>query len=217
MGTVIRDPDLPTRMVAAILLAAGGSSRMGGEPKGLQEIPSEGTVLARMARVCAGAELFPVLAVVGYRAAEHRDRLSSLPLHWVEHPGWARGRSSAAQAGLGARGDDHPECLLWPVDAPFVQLSTLQRLVAPPGAALAGVNWSVPAFQGRRGHPVLLGPLAQREIRRYPDDRPLSAFPAEHPRAVREVTVDDPGVTDNLDTPGAFLDALQRFRGEVKA
>ncbi|EQD41727.1 4-diphosphocytidyl-2C-methyl-D-erythritol synthase, partial [mine drainage metagenome] len=147
MGTVIRDPGLPARMVAAILLAAGGSSRMGGEPKGLQEIPSEGPVLARMARVCAGAELFPVLAVVGYRAAEHRDRLSSLPLHWVEHPGWARGRTSSAQAGLRALGDDPPECLLWPVDAPLYSSPPSSGSSAPPGRP-GRVNWSVPAFRG---------------------------------------------------------------------
>ena len=214
MGTVIRGPGLFVGMVATVLLAAGGSSRMGGEPKGLLEVPSEGTVLARMARVSREAGLQPVLAVVGYRAAEHRARLSFLPLRWVEHPGWAQGRTSSVQAGLRALGADPPDCLLWPVDAPFVKGSTLRRLGALSETAPAPSGWSVPVFQGRRGHPVLLGPSAQREVLGYPAERPLSAYGTDHPGRVREVPVDDPGVGDNLDSPDAFLDALRRFQKE---
>jgi molybdenum cofactor cytidylyltransferase len=198
-------------MVAAILLAAGGSSRMGGEPKGLLEIPAQGPVLARMARVCEDAGLSPVIAVIGYEAQEHRHRLSSLPVRLVEHPGWARGRTGSAQAGLRTLAADPSDCLLWPVDAPFVRRSTVQYLLSAPAAPPSGETWRVPVFQGRRGHPVLLGAGAQREVLRYPADRPLSDYLREHPSAIQEVPVDDPGVVDNLDAPPAFLEALSRF------
>ncbi len=187
---------------------------MGGQPKGLLDVPSEGPTLARMARVSEQAGLHPVLAVVGYRAAEHRTRLGALPLRWVEHPGWAGGRTSSVQAGLRALGADPPDCVLWPVDAPFVRASTLQRLRTLSETDPDPARWLVPVFQGRRGHPVLLGPGAQHEVLGYPVDRPLSSYRTDHPEAVREVLVDDPGVGDNLDSPEAFRGALQRFQKE---
>ena len=93
-------------MVAAILLAAGGSTRMG-QPKALLPLGA-GTVLSTVAERVLESGIDRLVLVLGHEAERVRAgaRLPQDPrLSIVVHPGWALGMASSLQAGLEASED----------------------------------------------------------------------------------------------------------------
>jgi len=79
--------------VAGVLLAAGGSRRLG-SPK--QLLKTNGvTLVERAARQLMDAGCSPVLVVLGSHAAEVRDAVSMLPVECVENALWARGMGTS--------------------------------------------------------------------------------------------------------------------------
>src|SRR5258707_12190595 len=92
--------------IAAILLAAGGSTRMG-SPKQLLKYQGQSLVrrsaLAALASVCR-----PVQVVVGCHADRVGQELNGLPVQIVENDNLARGMGSTKHAGLQAPLDRTP-------------------------------------------------------------------------------------------------------------
>jgi CTP:molybdopterin cytidylyltransferase MocA len=139
--------------VAGLVLAAGGGRRYG-MPKALVEF--EGSLLVERAVRTANSVCDPVLVVLGAQAVEVWRTADLTDAVVLVNPDWESGMASSLRTGLdGLRG--------WPgrVDAVLVQLvdmpgmtqAALERLAehaAPDALAIA-------AYDGVRGHPVLLG------------------------------------------------------------
>ena len=93
--------------MAAVLLAAGGSTRLG-EPKALLTDADGVPRVVRVARDLAAAGCAPVLVVVGARSEAVQAALAGEAVTVVAHPGWAAGMGSSIAAGVAALGA-HPE------------------------------------------------------------------------------------------------------------
>ena len=93
---------MPPSRVAALILAAGASSRMG-QPK--QLLDWDGRPLVRAAAdVALAAKLDPLVVVVGYAQAQVEQALAGLPLRLVANPDYAAGQSTSLRAGIEALG-----------------------------------------------------------------------------------------------------------------
>jgi molybdenum cofactor cytidylyltransferase len=68
----------------------------------------------------------------------------------------------------------------------------------------------IPVHSGRRGHPALVGVLLAPEIAHLPPNSGLRRLWRDRADAVYEVTVDDPGVLENLDDPESYDRARRR-------
>src|SRR5215471_5067894 len=91
----------PGRRIAAILLAAGRSTRMGGPNKLLAEI--NGRPLARIAAEEAlASQARPVIVVTGHQRERVEAALSSLEVVLVHNPDFANGLSTSLKAGIAA-------------------------------------------------------------------------------------------------------------------
>lgn len=203
-------------MPAGVILAAGASERMGGSPKALLPFKEGQTVVARLLRVCRSEGLTPLVVVVGAQP----DLVSSeVPAGWAvvkRHEGWITGRTGSIKSGLIAAGNDHGGTLLWPVDHPFVREGSVAALIRA-ASGDSDHHWWVPEHAGRRGHPIILDDTARREVLTYGDSDPLHRYPRSHPELVSSVSVPDPGVTENTDTPTSFDAAKAHWRGESDA
>lgn len=142
----------PDPEVAAVVLAAGQSRRMG-EPKLL--LRWKGTSLLRRAAEAAVKACHRVVVVVGPQADRMRAELAGLPVAVVVNPDPARGMASSLRCGLGAVADA-AAVLLVLADQPAVGPGHLCRLVelrrktgAPVVAATYGETVGVPAVFGR--------------------------------------------------------------------
>jgi molybdenum cofactor cytidylyltransferase len=139
-------------MVAAIVLAAGGSTRMG-RPKALLPIGT-GTVLSTIVEKVLHAAVDRLVLVLGHEAEAVRTR-AGLPddprLRVVVNEGWANGLASSLAAGLEAS-RDAAAALVVLGDQPGIDPGTIERLLDAwrVGAPIAAVGHA-----GRVIHPVL--------------------------------------------------------------
>src|ERR1039458_1274155 len=127
---ILRDDESSTRMnnIALVLLAAGGSTRMG-TPK--QLLPYQGRPLIRHAAETALASgCDPVVVVLGSHVEEIRTALDGLEVVVVENTEWEKGMGTSIRAGIsGAEILGCEGAILALADQPLVSAEILQRLV----------------------------------------------------------------------------------------
>jgi CTP:molybdopterin cytidylyltransferase MocA len=193
--------------VAAVVLAAGASVRMG-RPKAL--VPWRGRPLCRHAADLAlAAGLHPTVVVWG----AHPIAAELVPgAMLVENPSWPDGQLSSLKAGLRAVMDvregeggplrgSSPGILVLAVDRPHVRPSTVDSLLAAHRRDPRAI-WQ-PLYKGKRGHPILYPGKILPLVLRLPglsSARDLFRDPVIAAMR-RTVDTDDPAVLENLDTP----------------
>ncbi len=141
-------------MTAALVLAAGASTRLG-EPKQLVRLQGE-TLLERAVRVAGEAGLTPIAVVLG-AAAKRVAEESDLRSAWVVvHAGWTEGMGSSIRAGMELV-QGFQECdgvIVMTSDMPKVTAAHLRHLSERPEEVVASL------YAGRRGVPAYF-PRAQ--------------------------------------------------------
>ncbi|MFG2904399.1 NTP transferase domain-containing protein [Kitasatospora sp. NPDC048286] len=184
--------------VAALILAAGGGSRLGGRPKALLRYGGRPLVEHAAAAVRAGgcADVTVVLGAQGdrVRATAH------LPgCRLVGNPDWKQGMGTSLRAGLAALPPHASAALVMLVDTPGVTPAAVSRLLA---AHRAGADLAAAAYDGRRGHPVLIGARHFAEAAAGArGDAGARALLTAHAAELVLVECADVAVPDDLDTP----------------
>ena len=113
--------------VAAVVLAAGASKRMG-RNKLLLELDGE-TVVRRAVRTAIAAGLSPVVVVTGHARGEVEGQLRGLGCSTVHNRDYAAGTHTSVGAGIGAVGDECGAAVVILADMPFVTPAMLCVLV----------------------------------------------------------------------------------------
>ena len=192
--------------VAAIVLAAGGSRRMGGENKLLQRLDGL-PLLVRAVDTVLGSRARPVVVVTGHMAGDVRAAVSDRRVSFVHNPDWADGMSTSVRAGLAALPAEVEGALVCLGDMPRVAPAHLEALLDAFDPA-ADATIIVPTYQRKRGNPVLFGRRHFAEMAGLAGDVGARALIDAHTEEVRFVAIDDPGVTLDVDTP-EMLEALR--------
>ena len=184
-------------MIAAIVLAAGRSERMG-RPKALLPI-GETNFAGAIVRSARAGGVDVVRLVVGHEAKRIRDGVNLSDGEVVENERYADGMLSSVRAGIRALPPSCEAFLLWPVDHPWVTGGTVAAILRARAAGRGRIV--VPTHRSRRGHPVLFDASLAAELLDAPDE--VGARAVVHARAgeVVEVEVGDPGVIADIDTP----------------
>ena len=199
----------PGLRIAALLLAAGQSSRMGSN-KLLAEIDGR-PMVARVAQRLLSSHARPIVAVLGNQADRVDAALGKLPVERVRNPAFAEGLSSSLKAGLAALPEDVDGVIVCLGDMPLVAGRDLDRLIAAFNP-LEGRAIIVPTRRGKRGNPVLWAKRFIPEMAELAGDVGAKHLIGEHAELVCEVEMDSDGVLVDIDTP----DALAALRDKVK-
>jgi len=199
----------PGPRIAALLLAAGQSSRMGSN-KLLAEIDGR-PMVARVAQRLLSSHARPIVAVLGNEADRVDAALGKLPVERVRNPAFAEGLSSSLKAGLAALPADVDGVIVCLGDMPLVAGRDLDRLIAAFNP-LEGRAIIVPTRRGKRGNPVLWAKRFIPEMAELAGDVGAKHLIGEHAELVCEVEMDSDGVLVDIDTP----DALAALRDKVK-
>ena len=192
-------------MIAAIVLSAGLSTRMGGVPKGLLRFDDRDRFVTRIIRTLNEAGIADVVVVLGHEAARVAAVVeqSGLSARCVVNGEFREGQLSSLRAGLDAI--DRPEVeavLLSLVDAPLFAASTVRAVVQRFEQTLAPV---VRAVRGsEHGHPVLIGRAIFAELRQVRPSHGAKPVVRGHASAQGDVPVDDPGAFVDIDTPDDY-------------
>ena len=200
--------------VAGVVLAAGGSERMG-RSKALLDFRGVPFVV-RILEALEALDIKPRLVVLGPDAPRIRPSLATRECVIVEQPDLEGGEIASLRAALTALDPIRPSAVLaWPVDLPHVRVATIERMLER--YRLAPAPAVVPSFAERRGHPVLwdralfqelwVSPVATRHGARVV----LLAHEAE----LAMVPVDDPAVIDDLNTPEDYERLVREVNRDI--
>jgi molybdenum cofactor cytidylyltransferase len=191
--------------IAALLLAAGQSRRMGAF-KPLLPFGTRSVVEACVANLFAGG-VDEVVIVVGHRQQEMREALAHLPVRFAVNA------DSESEMGVSiSRGVEQI-----PLDAEAVFIALVDQPAIPPeviGSLIterkrSGARLIVPEHEGRGGHPVLIDISFREELLNLDTQRGLRGLFDAHRKEVLRVPVASPYVARDMDQWDDYL-ALYR-------
>lgn len=213
----------------AVLLAAGGSTRLG---QAKQMLTRDGEALVRRAaRLLLATAPRELVVVLGARHEEVGAALAGLPHRAVLNPDWRRGIASSLQAAAAAlAGAGDSPVLVALCDQPALEATHLERLLAlagprcaatlhdaPPAPRADASHDAVPAPRAdashdalspqRAGVPALLDAATWRRVHELRGDRGFATLLDPRDCAL----LDAPGLRLDLDTPGDL--AIARAQG----
>lgn len=196
--------------IAALILAAGQSRRMGAENKLLASIDGRPMVAHAVSEaIAAGAG--PVIVVTGHERKRVERALSGLAATPVYNPEFAAGLSTSLRRGLAALPEDVAGVLVCLGDMPSISAAVIARLMAA-FDPLEGRAICIPTWRGKRGNPVLFACRFIPEMQEIAGDIGARALISEYADLVCEVAMDEThsgdGVLLDIDTP----EALAAFR-----
>ena len=192
--------------VAAVLLAAGQSRRMGTLNKLLQVVDGAPMVV-RAADALQAAQVESIVVVLGHEAEHVRTVLGGRDLTFVENPDYAEGLSTSLRRGLAAIAEDVDAVLICLGDMPRVSAAQINRLIAAFNP-LEGRAICLPTHRGKRGNPVLWARQFVAEMSEIGGDVGARHLLGEHADVVCEVEMaEDNAVLLDIDTPEALRDA----------
>ena len=202
--------------MCAVILAAGASTRMGRDkallpwPPAERPAPGSATFLSAAIRSLS-PHVDMVIVVAGANASALAPIVYGEGAFLVENPDWEQGQFSSLRAGLQevlGRGRDAAIVTL--VDRPPVDPVTLSVLLSAFERALGERLWAVvPEYARKHGHPILVAREMIEAFLKAPLTSNARDVEHAHESHIRYLTVDDPRVAMNVDTPEDYA-ALAR-------
>jgi CTP:molybdopterin cytidylyltransferase MocA len=175
--------------LAAVLLAAGGSSRMG-RPKQLLRVEGEALV-TRMTRRLIGLEPASVMVVTGSASQAVNDQLSGLPVQIVHNPRWEEGMASSLATGVKNLPAEIEGVLIMLCDQWQVGLADLQELVQAWNSDISQITAACWHDEGRQviGPPAIFPRRLFEELTTLKGDRGARAVIEKHRERVSFVAM----------------------------
>jgi molybdenum cofactor cytidylyltransferase len=204
---------------AAIILAAGSSSRMGaGRHKLL--LPLAGRpVLVHVIDVTLASQARPIVIVLGHQAKQVRAHLA----HYVEHPNiiitenpdYLQGMSTSMHMGLRRLMANEQTSSTSMVDSALIMLGD-QPLITPQvidklitTRRIMGLRIGAPLYDGKRGNPVLFDASLFAELLTTRGDEGGRSVIERHRQELATVEVSDPMTNYDVDTWEEYQRLLQ--------
>jgi len=182
-------------MIAAVVLAAGLSTRMGRQKLLL---PLGDKAVVRWSVEAVLPHVQDVVVVTGRDTAAVRDALAGLSVRFAENPAPESGQSSSIAVGVGVLAPATRAALIVLGDQPRTPRSVVPALLA--ARDRTGKAVIVPVYRGVRGTPVLFGAEVFAELRALRGDAGARAVVTARPERVEAIEVDSPMPVD-VDTP----------------
>src|SRR5258708_35698256 len=199
--------------IAAILLAAGCSRRMGAFKPLLPF--GDTTVIESCLNNLHTAGIENIVVIVGHRAADIRAQLKQLNVSFALNPDPDSQMSTSIARGVELINENAKALLISLVDHPAVPSDVITLLI---NEWNQGAKLIQPEYNGRGGHPVLIDLFHRQELLALNPHKGLRGLFDAHREEVRRVSVDSPYVARDMDTwedyrrfdPGGFCRAARR-------
>jgi molybdenum cofactor cytidylyltransferase len=188
--------------VAAVVLAAGTSSRMGAANKLTLEIGGE-PVIARAVDAALASRAATVVVVTGYQAARVRAALAGRDVAFAHNRYYAQGLSSSLRRGVKALDPEIEGALICLGDMPWISPRDLDALIA--AFAHTARPICVPVRGRRRGNPILWPARHFAALRALQGDLGARGLVRRHAREVVRVSVPGAGILRDVDTSADFV------------
>lgn len=182
--------------VAAIVLAAGTSRRMG-TPKQLLRLDGK-SLLERTLDKVRGSAVDEIVLVLGATADEIRGELPADGMRVVLNPDFQQGMGTSLRTGLAAVSESMRGALIVLADQPFVRPSTLDQMIAYHQKHRPQIL--IPLYRGFRGNPVLIDRSVFPELMSLTGDIGCRAIFGSHIESIHKLAVEDAGILLDIDS-----------------
>jgi len=187
-------------MIAAIVLAAGQSKRMG-RPKQLLPLGRR-TILGKVVQVFRESRVDRTVVVLGAGASRVRKSLKLQDETVVINSAYREGMSGSLKAGLRAVEGEADAVIIALGDQPLVSPGTVDLMIETYLRKKAAVV--VPVYRGRRGNPVLFDRALFPQLEEITGDVGAKSVVMRNESNLVEAEVDDDGVAVDIDTPDDY-------------
>jgi molybdenum cofactor cytidylyltransferase len=194
--------------VAAIILAAGQSSRMGAFKPLLPF--GETTVIEHTIDYLRLGGVETIIVVVGHGAGEIKTHLQSKRITFATNPDPDSAMAASILQGVRAVPAGAQAVVITPVDQPAVPHEVVTRLIKE---WRAGALLVIPTNADRGGHPVLIDLSFRAELLKLDPARGLKSFFDAHRNEVRRVAVNSNYIARDLDTWDDYRSLHQEIFG----
>jgi molybdenum cofactor cytidylyltransferase len=190
-------------MIAAIVLSAGESRRMG-SPKAL--LPIKGTTfIEEIVSSLKATKVAKIIVVLGHNPEQVKSKVESLSVSVVINPDYLKGQLSSLIAAIRSLQADAAKVdgvLVHLVDHPFISRSVVNEMIDSFFKSKKLIV--IPTHKGKRGHPVLLSSRLFPELLNAPLDQGANTVVRAHRDETLELETDDKGVIIDIDTPDEY-------------
>lgn len=195
--------------IAALILAAGRSTRYGGSNKLLAELDGI-AIVRRVAQAALASRARPVVVVTGHQQERVAEALKGLDVRLVHNRNYAKGLSTSLKTGIGALPAQVDGAVVCLGDMPRIEANHIDRLIAA-FAPKEGRLIALPLHNGKRGNPVLFGSALFAEMMEAEGDTGARHIIGSHADEVAEVDLGTDAIFADVDTP----EALERLQGKA--
>ena len=183
--------------IAAVVLAAGQSKRMG-YPKLV--LPwGEETVIGHVVSVLKTAGVGKIVVVTGGAREQVENALQGLPARCIYNPDFEQGMTSSLCVGLQNLDKEITAALVTLGDQPQIEVEVIHALISR--YLHRGSRLVVPSHSRRRGHPWLVDRALWSIILNLQPHQTLRDFLMAHEEDIDYVLVDSETVLQDIDTP----------------
>ncbi len=184
-----------SRLIAAIILAAGESKRMG---RLKQLMPFRGkTILEHSVDNILASKVSEVIVVLGHEAQMVMPKVANRPVRIAINSAYRDGMSTSIASGLSLVGDKVEAVMLALADQPLIDSQIINRIVDEFDSHNHGIV--IPVYQGRRGHPVIFDIKYRTELLQLTGDTGGRAIIDRHPEDVLEVDAGSENIYIDID------------------
>jgi molybdenum cofactor cytidylyltransferase len=202
--------------IAAIILAAGSSSRIGAGRHKLLLPLGDRPVLAHVIAATLASQARPIIIVLGHQAEQVRTHIADLTTSpaviSIENPHYLQGMSTSLRAGLQAliqRENTHQQAfhsldgvIILLGDQPLMTSHIIDTLITC--KQTTGKRIIAPLYNGRRGNPVLFDASLFPELMEVSGDEGARSVIEHHRQEVATVELSDAMASYDVDTWEAY-------------
>jgi molybdenum cofactor cytidylyltransferase len=192
-------------MIAAVVLAAGQSRRMG---RNKLRLPfGTATVIETVIAELVACELGDIVVVTGHEHEQLTTLLAKYPVRCVFNADYRQTEMiGSIQAGLRSLSAGVQAALIVLGDQPRLERGIVRRVIA----AHRTDKLVIPSFERRRGHPILLPRTFWSDVLALPVQASLHDVVGAYEDRIRYVEVDSDSVIRDMDTPEDYAGLINR-------
>lgn len=191
----------------AIVLAAGESRRMG-TPKMLLPY-NDLTIIEQVIRNLMDSNVDRVVVVVGANREEIMKVTRRYDVFHCYNEDYRSGMLSSVKCGFYSLPEGCLAALIMPGDQPMTGPGEINRVISAFAESEKGLV--MPAFEGKRGHPLIVDVKYMDEILSLNEGEGLRALAIRHPDDVLESETDDPSVLRDIDTREDYINEISNI------
>jgi molybdenum cofactor cytidylyltransferase len=202
-----------TAAIAAIVLAAGRSSRMAPHNKLLIADKAGKPMIARVVDNVLSSGARPILVVTGHMRDAVEEALGGRPVTMLHAPDYAEGLAASLKTGIAAVPPECAGAIVCLGDMPLVTGRMIDRVLSMHDAD-EGRLIVQPTYQGKPGNPMLWDRRFFDEIMQLSGDTGARLLVRQHADSACEIEIGDDAILRDFDTPESLATLPRHMRSE---